>query len=109
VARRTWVFRKNEETGEVESIEITAQPVEWRIGGTRYGSETLERMKKEGLVPPETFKDHWEKKAAERESIYRLGQGDLSQLKGNSDPKVLQRKREMYAHVQRIERSKRRG
>jgi hypothetical protein len=71
----------NPETQQME--EITRQPVEWRIGGERYGSETLAEMRKQNVVPPSDFTNHWAKKANETERIHRLGNGDMSQLRRN--------------------------
>ena len=60
-------YRINPETLQLE--EITAVPVEWRIGGTRYGSETLGEMKRKGLVPPSDFTETWAKAEAERKRL----------------------------------------
>jgi hypothetical protein len=92
--RRTWVYRKNEQTGEVVAEEITAEPIEWINGGVRYGTETLEKMRKQGLVPPETFSEKWAAKSAEKERIARLAAGDVSQVK--NDAAAVARKRELY-------------
>ena len=94
-------YRINPETLELE--EITAQPVEWRIGGERYGSETLSEMKKQNLVPHSDFKNHWAKLGSERERIHRLGNGDLSQLR-RSEPM-----RQQIAEAIRNPRRGRRG
>jgi hypothetical protein len=91
------VYRKDDATGEVESIEITAQPIEWINGGCRYGSETLEKMRKDGLVPPDTFTEKWAKGAAEKERMARLAAGDVSQVK--NDAAAQARKRELYQRM----------
>jgi hypothetical protein len=93
-------YRINPETLELE--ELTA-PVEWRIGGERYGSETLERMRKENLVPTGDFKNHWEKLGSERDRVARLGQGDMSQLRRN------EKVRQQIAEAIRNPRRGRRG
>ena len=60
-------YRYNTETKEME--EITREPIEWRIGGERYGSETLAEMKRKNLVPPSDFKDTWAKAEIERKRL----------------------------------------
>lgn len=61
-------YRWNPETREIE--EITSRPsVEWINTGIRYGSETLAKMKREGLVPPEDFKETWAKAETERKRL----------------------------------------
>ena len=92
--RRT--YRINPETLECE--EITGRPEEWRNGGTRYGSEELERMRKAGLVTPGEMQQSWAEHAAEKERVHRLGNGDLSQLK--SDAASAARKRELAARIE---------
>jgi hypothetical protein len=56
-------YRVNPETLEVE--EITYQPMEWTLGGERYGCEVLDEMKRTGLVPTLDFKETWAKKEVE--------------------------------------------
>lgn len=49
--------------------EITREPIEWVLGGIRYGRETLDEMKRKGLVPPSDFKEHWAKAETERKRL----------------------------------------
>lgn len=60
-------YRINPETLELE--EITRQPMEWVHGGERYGRETLDKMKREGLVPPSDFTETWAKAETERKRL----------------------------------------
>ena len=62
------VYRWNPDTQEVE--EITAAPAaEWLNTGVRYGRETLDKMKREGLCPPEDYKETWAKAELERKRL----------------------------------------
>jgi hypothetical protein len=65
VSKRT--YRINPETLELE--EITRQSIDWLNTGVRYGRETLDQMKREGLVPPSDFKETWAAKEVERKRL----------------------------------------
>lgn len=58
----------NPETQAMEEI-TDRPPVEWLNTGIRYGSETLAKMKREGLAPMEDFKETWAKAETERARI----------------------------------------
>lgn len=59
-------YRINPETLELE--EIGTLP-EWIHGGIRYGRETLDEMKRKGLVPPTDFEQTWAAKETERKRL----------------------------------------
>ena len=88
MSRRRFIYRKNEETGEVESIEVSPdfQTVEARTpnytdsfmdgaratDGTDIGSRAKRRayMKANNLADSSDYRETWARAAKEREAAY---------------------------------------
>lgn len=83
MSKRT--YRWNPETQQIE--EITGRRDEWINTGVRYGSETLQHMRDNGLVPPTDFTNHWDKADAERARKAKLASGDTSAVRPNAERK----------------------
>lgn len=99
--RRRYVYRHNDETGQVEAIEVTAdyQPqarVEFSVDrhyeglratdGTDIGSRRKhqEYMRINGLTTADDFKETWAK-AAEKRAQFFNGGGDAAEHKARQE------------------------
>lgn len=58
----------NPETKQIEEI-TRGVAVEWVNTGIRYGRETLDKMKREGLTPMEDWTNTWAAKERERKGL----------------------------------------